>query len=526
MASRKEEKSPWWAWRWSRELLMVAPCQQCVELFAGRCNRLGRGPSIPGAAVCGFVSIIGVEQAAPALVLGLQAIQHRGQDAAGLATRDNGRLRMVKELGLITTALPSDVIEQMTGDSGIAHVRYPTAGDRSTAQDAQPFLTRRPGILLAHNGNVINVPELTEGLRKEGIHLLSTCDAEPILMVLTAALSRQRAANHTAADVVIAVREVYERVRGGYSVVAILDIDGEPTLLTFRDPHGIRPGVYGQREDGAWVAASESVALDVLGVEKTGDLPVGQAMLLRPGREPVLLPIAESKPKHCVFERIYFARPDSMMEGGRVNRSRWRLGRQLAQEWQARGHEADVVVAVPDTSRPAAQAIAEELNIRHREGFIKNRYSGRTFIMPDQATRNAALRLKLNPIREIFEGQRVLLVDDSIVRGNTMRRIVAMIRTLGPVEIHLGIFSPPVRHPCFYGIDMPSHDELVAARWPEDDVESELQRYLGVDSVTYISKAGLASVCGPDICSACFTGDYIVPVTEEEKRAINNERRG
>jgi amidophosphoribosyltransferase len=476
--------------------------------------------------VCGFVSIIGAQQAAPALALGLQAIQHRGQDAAGIATRDNGRLRMVKDLGLITTALPASVIQSLPGDAGIAHVRYPTAGDRSTAQDAQPFLTRRPGILLAHNGNIINVPELSEELRREGIHLLSSCDAEPILMVLTAALSRRREANHTAEDVAAAVAEVYRRVRGGYSVVAILEIDGEPTLLCFRDPHGIRPGVYGQREDGAWVAASESVSLDVLGIEKAGDLPVGEALLLRPGRAPILLPITESRPRHCVFERIYFARPDSVMESGRINRDRWRLGRKLAQEWRASGRTADVVVAVPDTSRPAAQAIAEELGIRHREGFIKNRYSGRTFIMPDQATRNAALRLKLNPIREIFEGQRVLLIDDSIVRGNTMRRIVAMVRTLNPAEIHLGIFSPPVRHPCFYGIDMPSHDELVAARWPEADVEGELTRYLGVDSVTYISQEGLASACGSDICQACFTGDYIVPVTEEERRAINDERRG
>ncbi|MDG1478195.1 MAG: amidophosphoribosyltransferase [Myxococcota bacterium] len=476
--------------------------------------------------MCGFVSIIGVQPAAPALALGLQAIQHRGQDAAGIATRDNGRLRMVKDLGLITNALPTHVIEQLPGDAGIAHVRYPTAGAKSTAQDAQPFLTRRPGILLAHNGNVINVPELTQALREEGIHLLSSCDAEPILMVLTAALSRRRAANHTAEDVAAAVGEVYRRVRGGYSVVAILEVDGEPTMLAFRDPHGIRPGVYGQRADGAWVAASESVSLDVLGVEKAGDLPLGEAMLLRPGRAPVLLPVTESEPKHCVFERIYFARPDSVMEAGRINRDRWRMGRQLAQEWRAAGHTADVVVAVPDTSRPAAQACAEELGLRHREGFIKNRYSGRTFIMPDQATRNAALRLKLNPIREIFEGQRVLLIDDSIVRGNTMRRIVEMIRTLNPVEIHVGIFSPPVRHPCFYGIDMPSHDELIAAHWPEDEAEEELRRYLGVDSVTYISKAGLADSCGPNICSACFTGDYIVPVSEEERRAINSERRG
>ena len=469
--------------------------------------------------------MIGMPQAAPALCLGLAAIQHRGQDAAGIGTLDGGRFHLHKAMGLISQAIPPEVVADMNGTAGIAHVRYPTAGAVATSQDAQPFLTRRPGILLAHNGNVVNVPQLSQELREEGWNVLSNCDAEPILLVFAAELTRLRGANHTAADVVQATRTVYRRVRGAYSVVALLEVDNQPTLVAFRDPHGIRPGVYGQSHDGAWVAASESVALDVLDVEKTADLPVGQVLFMRAGQAVVTHEVAPCTPRPCVFERIYFARADAHMEDGRVNRTRWLLGRKLAAEWLRKGHEVDVVVPVPDTSRPAAQAIAEELNVRHREGFIKNRYSGRTFIMPSQSIRNAALRLKLNPIREIFEGKRVLLIDDSIVRGNTMRRMVALVRAMNPAAIHLAIFSPPVRHPCFYGIDMPSPEELVASQWPEGDVDDELANYLGADSLTYLTRRGLAEVCSTDICSACFDGDYIVPVSQSERDGINAERR-
>ena len=371
--------------------------------------------------MCGFVGLIGVEGAASSLVIGLQAIQHRGQDAAGIGTLNAGQFSLEKEMGLVTTALPSHVVSSMRGQSGIAHVRYPTAGPEATRNDAQPFLTRRPGILLAHNGNVTNVPELSRTLREEGWHVLSLCDAEPILLVLAEALTRSRPEGHIRDDVVRAVREVHQRVRGAYTVVALLEVDGRETLISFRDPHGIRPGVYGRRDDGAWISASESVSLDVLGLQKVDDVPVGHVVFMVPGQDSESLPLEPARSdcplqaRPCVFERIYFARPDSVMEEGRVNRVRWRLGRQLAREWRARDLQADLVVAVPDTSRPAAQALAEELELPHREGFIKNRYSGRTFIIPDQSTRNAALRLKLNPIREMLEGKSVLLIDDSVV---------------------------------------------------------------------------------------------------------------
>ncbi len=475
--------------------------------------------------MCGFVGMVSPQPVAPSLLLALQAIQHRGQDAAGLGTRDGGRFHLHKDLGMITQVLTPTTVGPLHGRAGIAHVRYPTAGADSQAQDAQPFITRRPGILLAHNGNVTNVPELSEQLGQAGLHILSQCDAEPILLVLADELTRIRPAGHSAEDLRLAVAAVFRRVRGAYSVVAVLELDGQETLVAFRDPHGIRPGCYGSDGQGSWVAASESVALDVLDFTLHGDIPAGEVLLLRAGQEPVRISVAPARPRPCAFERVYFARPDSRLEDGRVNRTRWRMGRQLAKEWSAKGLQADVIVAIPDTSRPAAMAMSEALGIKNREGFIKNRYSGRTFIMPDASTRDAALRLKLNPVAEVFEGKRVILVDDSIVRGTTMRRILKMVRALGPKEIHLAVFSPAVRNPCFYGVDMPSAAELVAASWPPEEAEAQLARHLGADSLTWLSIEGMRAVLGEDICDACFTGDYAVPVDEGEREAIIADRR-
>lgn len=476
--------------------------------------------------MCGFVGLIGDSPVAPGLVLGLQAIQHRGQDAAGIATIDGSRWHLHKDQGMVTQALTPETVGAMGGHTGIGHVRYPTAGGAPSRQDAQPFLTRRPGMLLAHNGNLTNVPEVSAELASQGLHVLSECDAESILLVLAQELTKIRPSGHTAEDMVEAVRSLYTRIRGAYSVVVAMHLDGEETLVAFRDPNGIRPGVYGRREsDGSWMVASESVALDVLGYRKHADLPAGEILFFRAGQDVVRKSVQDVESKPCVFERIYFARPDSVMEDGRVNRQRWRMGRELAREWREKGLEADVVVAIPDTSRPAAMAMAEELGIPNREGFIKNRYSGRTFIMPDAATRKAALRLKLNPIREIFAGQRVLLVDDSIVRGTTMGRIVDMLRGLEPAALHVAVFSPPVRHPCFYGIDMPSQSELVAAQHPPEEVEGALCERIGADSLTYLSLDGLAQVMGEQVCRACFDGAYCVPVSDKERAEIYADRR-
>lgn len=474
--------------------------------------------------MCGFIGMIGPKQVAPAIVIGLQSIQHRGQDAAGLGTHDEGRLHLHKDTGMVTQALPPAVVRALPGTGGIGHVRYPTHGTGGR-EDAQPFLTRRPGIVLAHNGNVTNVPELAEHLRGRGIHLLSGCDSEPILMMLADEMGHLQDSDHTAEHVFIALKALMGRVRGSYSVVAILEIDGQQTLLGFRDPHGIRPVVYGRAQDGSWICASESVALDVLDAPLIGTIPPGGMVLLRPGQEPVHRDVLPRDAHHCVFESIYFARPDSVMNGVRVNRIRGRLGRSLAEQVHAKGLRPDVVVAVPDTSRPAAVAISEALNIPNREGFIKNRYSGRTFIMPDQAAREAAMRLKLNPIDEVFRGRHVLLVDDSIVRGTTMRRIIGMVKRHEPLSVHVAIFSPAVVHPCYYGIDMPSEAELVATHYDPATLEAELSESLGTDSVTYLSHARLHEVVGDRVCDACFTGRYVVPVNDHERGFILRERR-
>lgn len=476
--------------------------------------------------MCGFVGLIGVEPVAPALCLGLSAVQHRGQDAAGLGTWDQGSLQVYKDLGKVEDIFTSDVLDTLRGTSGIAHVRYPTVGS-STRNDAQPFMMRRPAIVAAHNGNLVNLQGLYTHLASRGLRPVSACDSEPILLLMGDELLRLKLVGHTVDDLVVALRAAMERLRGSYSVAAVLELDGKESLVCFRDPHGIRPAVYGRRGD-AWAVASESVSLDVLDFERVGDVPAGTVVVLRKGEEPVIREVLRKEAHHCIFEDIYFARPDSVMAGARVYSRRWKLGEKLADEWATKGLQADVVVAVPDTSRPAAQAMAERLGIPHREGFIKNRYSGRTFIMPDQATREAAMRLKLNPIDEIFRGKSVVIVDDSIVRGTTMRRIVQMVRKLEPRQIHVAIFSPPVTHPCYYGIDMPSVDELVAVRVSGANggtMEERLALQFGADTVTFLSERGLRDVAGDPICAACFTGRYPVAVDDAERCWIVRDRR-
>ena len=475
--------------------------------------------------MCGFIGLIGVERAGAALGIGLQALQHRGQDACGVGTLVGGRFLLHRDLGSVAQVFTADVLAGLQGSAGVGHVRYPTVG-AGVRDDTQPFLTRRPGVLMAHNGNVTNVPELERWLADRGIRVQSRCDVEPILLVFAEVLAERRANHPTAADVVEAVREVHARVRGAYSCVALLEVDGIETLVTFRDPHAIRPGSYAHGPNGTWCAASETVAYDALGFTREADVPAGHVVLLQVGAPAHIVSVTPRAPRPCIFERIYFARPDSRMEDGSVYGTRWALGERLGHELRAAGVTADVVVPVPDTSRPAAQALAEVLGLPYREGFIKNRYSGRTFIMPDAATRTAALRLKLNPIPEIFEGKRVLLVDDSVVRGTTVRRISDMVRQVRPAHVALAVFSPPVRNPCFYGIDMPTRDELVAARIPAPDWPAAF----GVDAVHFLSVGGLREVSAargvPLPCMACFDGDYVVPVDQRETRAIVEDRRG
>ncbi len=486
--------------------------------------------------MCGFVGMVGPGDVSPAITVALQALQHRGQDSAGLFTKDGSRFSSHRTMGLVRDGFSEQVIQGLTGGLGIGHVRYPTLGSVSL-DDAQPFFYRRPGVFMAHNGNIINYASLRDELSHQSVQVLSTCDVEPMLLVFSEALMERRRADHTLEDVMSALKTTFDKVQGAYTFSVALQVDGKDTLVVCRDPSGIRPGVWGG-EAGTWIAASESVALDALEVPCKGDIPPGHALIMRSGEEPIEKLVKSNEPTPCVFEEIYFARPDSIMAGHTVYERRLMLGRMLAAQWKKQGLECDRVIPVPDTSRPAANAFAEELGVPYREGFIKNRYSGRTFIMPDMASRNLGLRLKVNPIREEFEFQRVAIMDDSIVRGTTIGRITKLVRQHGAREVHLVIHSPPVLFPCYYGIDMSTPQELIARqiygcepkKGDEEKariaVEEALVRRLGVDSVTYLSVKSLTKLENGGRCKACFDGRYPVPISDSVRDEIERNRCG
>lgn len=477
--------------------------------------------------MCGFVGMVSPAGVGSEIHLALQAIQHRGQDSAGVATMeaDGSRFHVRRGLGTVVQALDEKALQALEGPIGLGHVRYPTIG-KGKLEDAQPFFYRQPGVLMAHNGNVTNYNELQDSLMERSIHLLSHCDVEPALCEFADALMQRRASGHTMEDALVALRTVLDKVRGSFSIVATLMLDNQPTLVVLRDPYGIRPAVIGRRGDGAWLASSESVALDVLSFDVYSEPAAGEAVFLRAGQEPVrkVLHAVESTP--CVFEHIYFARPDSVMDGKSVYEQRLGYGRALGERIRSKGVTGDVVVPVPDTSRPAAASMAEELNLPLREGIIKNRYSGRTFIMPDQNTRNAALLLKLNPLPGELKDRHVLLVDDSIVRGTTLRRVIEMIRKAGALSVHLAIHSPPVKNPCFYGIDMSTQDELFASQFSGslEEVEIAAAKELGADSLTYLPIEEVDKVYGGSRCAACFDGCYPQPLSDKDKEGIIGDR--
>ena len=485
--------------------------------------------------MCGFIGIIDVQDVAGQISTGLQALQHRGQDSCGIFTRDGAHFPGHRGLGLVRDVFTREEILCLTGDAGVGHVRYPTAGSGVLA-DAQPFFERRPGVIMAHNGNVTNYEELERSLASRSIHLVSRCDVEPILCIFADEVMGRRRVNHTADDVTSALRDTVRMVKGAYSVVFVMEVDGQNTLVAFRDPNGIRPLVMGRRGD-AWCVASESVVLDALGYDLVGELEPGEVGFFRPGQEPLRRPLDQQQHAPCVFEAIYFSRPDSVERGETVYETRLALGRRLAASFRARGLQADRVIPVPDTSRPAAISFAEELGLPCREGFIKNRYSGRTFIMGSQQRRESALRLKLNLIRSEFEGQRVVVIDDSIVRGSTIRRLLELVWAQGPKEVHFAIHAPPVLNPCFYGIDMSTEDELAARNYIEgaetvgglsvEDQRAMEERWakdLGIDSLTFLRVSGLDKLYPATRCAACFDGVYVQPVSEEHRLAIIADR--
>jgi amidophosphoribosyltransferase len=466
--------------------------------------------------MCGIVGIVATTDVAPALYDGLTVLQHRGQDAAGIATADGSHLRVHKGNGLVRDVFDAKSMTMLQGRVGIAHCRYPTAGNAG-ADEAQPFYVNSPyGIALAHNGNLINTDALRQEVFEQDRRNVNTdSDSEVLLNVFAHELGTQNALTPQA--VFQAIEGVNRRARGGYAVVCTVLGLG---LVAFRDPHGIRPLVLGKRSTATgtdYAVASESVALDILGFERMRDVQPGEAVVVT-ARGELFTQICAPAEQHapCIFEYVYFARPDSMMDDISVHKARMRMGVKLGEKiLRLRpDHDIDVVIPIPDTSRDAALEIASVLGVKYREGFIKNRYVGRTFIMPGQGERAASVKRKLNPIPLEFKGRVVLLVDDSIVRGTTSKQIVQMARDAGARKVYLASAAPPVRYPNIYGIDMPSVDELVA----HDRSEDEIQQILGCDWLIYQDLKDLEdAVSGPKhliehFDSSCFDGKYVTGI--------------
>ena len=476
--------------------------------------------------MCGIVGIVGQEPVNQAIYDALTVLQHRGQDAAGIMTAEGGRLHLRRGNGLVRDVFQERHMLRLRGNMGLGHARYPTAGS-SSAFEAQPFYVNSPyGICLAHNGNLVNADELKRlVVQHDRRHLNTTSDSEVLLNVFAHELAQHATNGLSATDILDAVSAVHRRCSGGYAVVAMIIGYG---IVAFRDPHGIRPIVLGIRETPKGVermVASESVALDALGFELERDLLPGEAVFIDKrgflhSRE-LKIRVGYSP---CIFEFVYFARPDSIIDKLSVYKARLRMGEKLAEKIKRMrpDHDIDVVIPIPDTSRTAAMQVAHGLGLKYREGFIKNRYIGRTFIMPEQSARRASVRRKLNAIGLEFVGKNVLLVDDSIVRGTTSQQIIAMAREAGAKKVYFASAAPPVRFPNVYGIDMPAAGELVAAGRTVEQVE----RMIGADWLIYQDLEDLVSAVhheNADIESfdtSCFSGEY---VTGDVSRAYLDE---
>jgi amidophosphoribosyltransferase len=467
--------------------------------------------------MCGVIGIVANTPVNQLLYDGLMVLQHRGQDAAGIVTAEGARFHMHKGQGLARDVFRTRDMRNLLGNIGVAHVRYPTAGSASSPAESQPFYVNSPfGIVLGHNGNLTNTDELKQILFAEDMrHVNTNSDSEVLLNVLAHELQMRGHAGRLDLDTIFAaVTGVHSRCRGAYAVVALIAGYG---LLAFRDPHGIRPLVIGVNEGvnpNEYMIASESVAIDALGFRILRDVAPGEAVFVDLNHR-LHSRQCSSSPKlnPCIFEYVYLARPDSVMDGISVYKTRLRMGVSLAEKIKRDfSHlKIDVVIPIPDTSRPSALQLANHLNVPYREGFIKNRYIGRTFIMPGQALRKKSVRQKLNAIAEEFKDKNVLLVDDSIVRGTTSREIVQMARDAGAAKVFFASAAPPVRYPNVYGIDMPTRSELLAHNRSDD----EIAREIGCDALIYQDLGALVDDVRAenpniqDFDTSCFDGRYI-----------------
>lgn len=485
--------------------------------------------------MCGIIGIVSHQPVNQLLYDGLQLLQHRGQDAAGIVTMDGSMFHMHKNLGMVRDVFRTRDMRNLVGNVGIAHVRYPTAGTASSPAEAQPFYVNSPfGIVLGHNGNLTNTETLQDELFRDDLrHVNTSSDSEVLLNVLAHELQQAVEGHRLTADSVFAaVAGVHRRCRGAYAAVAMIAGFG---MLAFRDPHGIRPLVIGSRtEDGVVerIAASESVAIEALGFQVERDVAPGEAVLVTIDGQILTQRCAQPQAfAPCIFEFVYFARPDSVMDGASVYETRLKMGEFLAEKVKRQfGHlHIDVVVPIPDTSRPSALQLAQRLGLSYREGFIKNRYIGRTFIMPGQAIRKKSVRQKLNAMPMEFKDKAVLLVDDSIVRGTTSREIIQMARDAGATAVYFASASPPVRFPNVYGIDMPTRVELLA----NGRSDAEIAREIGADAVIYQDLADLVAAVQAvnpalrQFDASCFDGHYITgDVSEAYLERLEDQRNG
>jgi amidophosphoribosyltransferase len=448
---------------------------------------------------CGLVGISGVPNAAEMVFLGLYALQHRGQESAGIVAVQDRASRIHKGLGLVADVFDAARLASLSGNLAVGHVRYSTAGG-NRAENAQPIAVRyaEGDLAIAHNGNLTNQQDLRNRLVAEGAIFQTSSDSEVIVHLI--ARSRRQGAEAQ-------IDDALSQLEGAFSLVITVG----DTMYAVRDPYGYRPLILGRLNDGH-VLTSETCALDIMGATYVRDIEPGEVLRINGDVRRLRSLRAVEQPQPCIFELVYFARPDSRIWGISVDRARRAFGRQLAREHPA---DADAVVSVPDSANSAALGYAEESGIPFELGLLRNHYVGRTFIRPSQADRDFGARIKYNPVREVLAGKRIVVVDDSLVRGTTTKSLVKFIREAGAREVHFRIASPPIRFPCFYGIDMPTKGELIGGRLSVE----EIQRALGADSLGYLSLEGMQGAVaekGP-FCNACFSGDYRAPLVDVEK---------
>jgi amidophosphoribosyltransferase len=452
---------------------------------------------------CGVFGIYGHAEASNLTYLGLYALQHRGQESAGIASADGTQIRVSKAMGYVNEAFDGDTLSKLPGSIAVGHVRYSTAGESRLA-NAQPIVVDsvHGQLAVGHNGNLINAGEVRDALVREGAIFQTNSDTEVVVHLF----ARARVEGSDAAII-----EAISQVRGAFSLVMMT----KDRLFGVRDPHGFRPLALGRLGD-AWVICSETCAMDLIGATYLRDVEPGEVVIIGPHGLRSVKPYPPARHSQCVFEHVYFSRPDSYVFGESVNEVRTEFGRRLARE---SGVPADVVVPIPDSGVCAAVGYAEASGLPMRMGLIRNHYVGRTFIQPQQSIRHFGVRVKLNPVRSILEGKRVVLVDDSIVRGTTSRKIVRMVRSAGAREVHMRISCPPTVSPCFYGVDTPRRSELIAATHTLE----EIRKYVDADSVAYLSLDGLTGAVkggSASYCTSCYTGVYPVAFPRDEAKYL------